>query len=203
MNPYDVLGLPGGAGEDEVKARYRELARKYSAQQYAGNPLEDIARDKMEEIDRAYDEIMHNLISAGGAGKHDAHRRTARGPGARSSNTQFGDIRAKINTGRLDDAEMLLDGVPQERRDAEWYYLKGSIQHRRGWFEEASRHYGRANEMEPDNEEYSEAYRRCENNRQGKFYDREPGTCRSCGTCPMCTTLMLANCCCSACRCLR
>ena len=44
-DPYEVLGVPHGASEDEIVA-YRELARKYHPDNYANNPLADLAQKK-------------------------------------------------------------------------------------------------------------------------------------------------------------
>lgn len=67
----------------------------------------------------------------------------------------FRQIRDHIQAGELSRAEELLDGV--ENRCAEWYFLKGQVYYRKGWMDEARRHYEAACEMEPENEEYREA----------------------------------------------
>ena len=54
-DPYEVLGVPHGASEDEIKKAYRELARKYHPDNYANNPLADLAQEKMKEINEAYE----------------------------------------------------------------------------------------------------------------------------------------------------
>ena len=38
---------------------------------------------------------------------------------------RFNDVRSLIMSGRIADAEQILNGVPPERRNAEWYFLKG------------------------------------------------------------------------------
>lgn len=60
-DPYEVLGLMPGASEEEVKAAYRKLAKKYHPDLNPGN--EEAAR-KMNEINAAYDRIK-NPPSAG------------------------------------------------------------------------------------------------------------------------------------------
>ena len=56
-DPYEVLGVPHGASDEEIKKAYRELARKYHPDNYANNPLADLAQEKMKEINEAYDTL--------------------------------------------------------------------------------------------------------------------------------------------------
>ena len=63
-NPYDVLGVPQSASDDEVKKAYRELSRKYHPDANVDNPLVDLAEEKFKEIQEAYDEIMRQRSSS-------------------------------------------------------------------------------------------------------------------------------------------
>ena len=60
-DPYEVLGVPHGASEDEIKKAYRELARKYHPDNYVNNPLADLAQEKMKEINEAYADRRRGL----------------------------------------------------------------------------------------------------------------------------------------------
>ena len=194
-DPYKVLGVPQNATDDEVKTAYRELARKYHPDHYAGNPLSDLAEEKMKEINEAYDRIMlerKNSRSRNG-GAASSHSSSA-------SSSQFQDIRRMINARRVTEAEELLDGVPEYNRDAEWFFLKGSVQYTRGWLEEAYENFRRAVQMSPENAEYRAALNQLEwQRRTGRptngGYRTTPNTA-GCGSCDICTGLLCADCCC-------
>ena len=121
-DPYKVLNISPNATDDEVKTAYREMARKYHPDNYANNPLSDLAQEKMQEINEAYDAIIRMRKGGGSNGTGGT------GGYGRTGGSRYGDIRSMISTGRIQDAEVLLDGVPAASRDAEWFFIKGSEQ---------------------------------------------------------------------------
>ena len=56
-DPYEVLGVPSNASDDEVKRAYRELSRKYHPDGYVDNPLAGLAEEKFKEVQEAYQQI--------------------------------------------------------------------------------------------------------------------------------------------------
>ena len=194
-DPYEVLGIPSTATDDEVKNAYRAMARKYHPDNYADNPLSDLAQEKMQEINEAYDTIVR--LRKGG--NHTGSTGSARNGGYRGpsgSPSRYGDIRQMIQQNRVMDAEMLLDGIPSYARDAEWFFLKGSVLYKKGWLEDAFTHFQTACRMDPNNLEYRQAYNRVTASRQTGGYRTADTTGQGCNTCDVCTTLYCADCCC-------
>ena len=49
-NPYDVLGVPRNASDDEIKKAYRQLSRTYHPDANVNNPNKEAAEEKFKEI---------------------------------------------------------------------------------------------------------------------------------------------------------
>lgn len=178
-NPYEVLGVPQGASKEQVNAAYKELLRKYQSE----NNI-----NKIDEINAAYDAVIMGTSGTNNNSSYSGY--------SYSANADYSDIRAKINSGRLDDAQILLDGMPENGRDAQWYYLKGTIQQKRGWLEEAAKNFATASNLDPSNNTYKMAYNKINNARSGGYRTERRKEKSGCSGCDMCTGLICADCCC-------
>lgn len=193
-DPYEVLGISSDATDEQVKSAYREMAKKYHPDNYADNPLSDLASEKMQEINQAYDTIMNGRKSGQTGGSSGFGGNT-------TANSNFNDVRNLISSGRLEEAQELLDGVPPEKRDAEWYFLSGSVLYRRGWFDEAYTCFYNACRMNPNNAEYRAALNQIQKQRGGQHggYRTSTGGTGGCSVCDVCQGLICADCCCRCC----
>ena len=200
-DPYQVLGISSNATDDEVKNAYRQLARKYHPDNYVDNPLADLATEKMQEINEAYDEIQRRRKDGQGGGSYRApgygpqYSQPSGGYG-QPAPSQLDDIRRMIQNGRLLEAEELLEGIPQQRRDGEWNYLMGVIYYSKGWLDTAINYYTAACRLSPGNQEYRAAYQRLMQQRQYGAYT----TASACDSC--CQTCATIYCCSSCCSCM-
>ena len=54
MNGYEVLNIPATASLDEIRAAYRNLARRWHPDRFMPGPERDWANEKMAAINAAY-----------------------------------------------------------------------------------------------------------------------------------------------------
>ena len=214
MDPYKVLGVAPDATDEQIKAAYRDLARKYHPDNYANNPLADLAQEKMKQINEAYDTITKQRKAAqsqqssyGGSRQYGYNQsgtynqyNQSNSYGQYRNAAQYGDIRRLINQRRIVEAEELLEGIPAANRSGEWYFLKGNILYSKGWLDEAYRYFTKACQLEPGNREYQNAlqqisWQRGSGRPAGYGYSSYP---RSAGSdvCDIFNTLICADCCC-------
>ncbi len=193
-DPYKVLGVSRDATDDEIKAAYRELAKKYHPDNYADNPLSDLVEEKMKEINEAYDTIRKERASgtssssSGGYGSYG---------GAYEGYTGgLGRIRELISGGRYSEAELMLDSMAAGERGAEWNYLKGCVLLQRGAFYDAQRHIDTACYMDPSNQEYRKARDSIRNYASGAGRQYRSAGNSSNDMCDLCSTLICMDCLC-------
>lgn len=191
MDPYKVLGVSPNASDEQVKQAYRALAKKYHPDNYTNNPIADLAAEKMKEINSAYDMIMK--MRHGTAGSSNDGQSQDYGTNSAGGNPSFAVIRNNISYGNLDKAEELLMQIND--RNAEWYFLMGSVYYRRGWMDQARDCFRQANSMDPGNLEYQAAYNRMSQQRE-VYRTRGNNAAGGMSPCDCCSSLVCADCCC-------
>lgn len=190
-NPYEVLGVKQGASEAEIKAAYKELVKKYHPDKYQNNPLADLAEEKLQEVNEAYDALMKNRPSRGAyaGGAQGNSRQTS------SNASNYYAVRQALDRNDLSGAEQILVNSPN--RDAEWFFLSGVLSYKKGWVDDAMSNVRQAIDMNPNNFEYQQVYQqmmgagamyRNRSNTQGYDQNRNNDCCSDCCTFYLCTS---------------
>ncbi|MDL2258463.1 DnaJ domain-containing protein [Eubacteriales bacterium OttesenSCG-928-K08] len=206
MNPYKVLGVSDDATQEEIRAAYLSLVKKYHPDKYTDNPLKELANEKIKEINEAYEILSKKGTSAKTSGSsqyggYSGSGNAYSGPSA----AEFARVRQQLNQNNPQAAKLILDTI--QVRNAEWHYLYGIVYLRQGWYEKAREYLSRAYEQEPGNAEYRNAYAAM-NNAGNPYGRRQPYSGSSggamgsdCSCCDICGTLICIDCCCNGMRC--
>lgn len=216
MNPYKVLGVSENATQEEIRAAYLALVKKYHPDKYTDNPLKELAGEKLKEINQAYEMLTKkpNGSSQSGnggyssgpysSGRSGGYTYQSRPSGAAYTGPnaeEYAHARSLINQNNLNAARAVLDRV--QNHNGEWYYLYGIIYLRQGWYEKARECIRKAYELDPDNAEYRNAYLSLNN--AGRTYQSgsygSPAGSNGTFCCSLCPALMCLDCCTGGCFC--
>jgi len=187
-NYYEILGIKPGASKDEIRSAYKTLVKKYHPDQYANNPLSDLASEKLKEINEAYDALTKNSTSSGNSNYNRSYNSSNN-----NSNSDYQNIRLLIQQGRINQAEQLLNQNPAQT--AEWNYLMGVVFLQKGWHDQGRQYLQRAVQMEPTNFEYRNTLNRINTQRHtARNYNSQ-----NADMCNICGGLICADCLCECC----
>ena len=168
------------------------------------SPLADVAEQKMKEVNEAYDEI--NRMRQKGKGTGSTGSSSYSSSGYNSSGygySKYNSVRIYIQRNMINEAENVLNGIPENERDAEWHFLRGMCFYRRGWSDQANVEFQTAVNMDPNNQEYRTAVNNMNAQRTynyGGYNTANTYDSSGCSVCDICSALMCANCICSCCR---
>ena len=142
MNEYEVLNVPATATPEEIRAAYRELARRWHPDRFMAGPERDWANEKMAAINAAYRACLNGArqgVKPSTGGEREALKR----------------VLALIVDGKYQSARKLLMGF--DTRCAEWNYLFGAILMKLSETEKALIYLSVAAHQAPDCVKYARA----------------------------------------------
>ena len=192
MNPYEVLGIKPGASQEEIKSAYRKLVKQYHPDQYRDNPLQELAQQKLAEVNDAYNQ----LTSGKSSGNYSSNTSSSYSNNNSYSNSasELSQARAYLQRRNTAAAEAILNRVSD--RNAEWYFLMGVVHSNKGWYDSALQNITTAANMDPNNFEYRQTLQQLNSRARGygqPYYRTTGGNSADC-----CTNLICLDCCCEA-----
>lgn len=214
-DPYQVLGVPRGASDDEIKKAYRAMSRKYHPDANINNPKKDQAEARFKEVQQAYEQVMNEKeygesYGNGGSGNGGGYGGfggfggfgSYGGQQQQSAGESESDVHLRaaanyIQSGHYNEAMNVLSGISD--RGALWYFYSASANSGLGNNVAALEHAREAVRREPDNMQYQMLLQRLEGG--GSWYQQQQ---RSYGYPTMsgnglCMKLCIANLVCNMC----
>lgn len=160
QDPYQILGIPHNASDEEIKKAYRNLSRKYHPDANINNPNKAEAEEKFKEVQKAYKMIMNKeeTNSFGGfsyrdfSGNSSWNERGNENQNMDQEDTYLNAAANFIRNRMYSDALRVLSDI--KNRNGKWFYYSAVANAGIGNQVTAMEHIKQAIAMEPNNMEY-------------------------------------------------
>ena len=123
---HDILGVSKNASDEEIKAAYYELAKKFHPD---NNKDDKIAEKKFQEIKKSYEAIIHKEISIDTTSKNKNHVKSKVRPNSESE--YYHPSRRKVNSEKVINwspiDQKILDEIFLKSNTVEIYTLENRI----------------------------------------------------------------------------
>ena len=137
------MNIPATATREEIRAAYREMARRWHPDRFLPGPERDWANEKMAKINAAYRSCLNGLRDARGSVSTEREDETLR------------SVEKLIEDGRYAAARRMLMGF--DTRCAEWNYLFGAVLLAQNQTEKALIYLSVATHQDPSSIKYARA----------------------------------------------
>lgn len=225
MDPFKVLGIDYNASEDEIKRAYRAKSRKYHPDANVGKPNQAEYEERFKEVQQAYSMIMdkkqgRTVSGYGGNGYQGEDNVFTQGNFAEFWNEFFGGFNGGASYQRQNKSEdqymfsaanyirngyfreglNVLNQIPQDKREGEWYYYSSYANYRVGNNSIAMEHAKVACAFNPNNLNYARWLQQLTGGetryqKRSTYYGGNP-TMMSDGCCSnLCSTFLCASLC--------
>ena len=141
-NPFEVLGLKGWAGPDEIRTAYRALARQCHPDMIQDPAEKESAQRRMVALNLAYEEALRL-----------ASPRT-NSPVTAALSSAEAILMAQRAMARDNPQGALRSLIRCEERDGDWYYMQGKVLMALEEFDSAHQSFREAVRMDPENNVY-------------------------------------------------
>ncbi len=214
MDPYQVLGVPRSASEEEIKRAYRNLSRKYHPDSNINNPNRDKIEEKFKQVQQAYQSVMDEKQGNGNFGGFSGGFGDFGGFGnygqshAGSYETQdemyYRAAQNYIRSRSFKEAINVLNSI--SNKNAKWFYLSAYANAGIGNNVKAMEYARHAVDLDPNNVQYRRLLQQLESGGEwyqdmgssyGDIFTMDSGSCSR-----FCLGLMFCNLCCPGTFCL-
>lgn len=141
MNAYEILNVAPTASRDEIRAAYRDLARRWHPDRFMAGPERDWANDRMADINAAYRACLDGAQETRGALKDE--------------DDGLRQVQKLIDDGMYSSARKKLMGL--STRCAEWNFLFGWVLMQQSDLDKALIYLSVAAHQKPDSLKYARA----------------------------------------------
>ena len=138
---YELLGVTEDATDEEIRARYEELKKKYGEERWLDGEAGNDAAKMLNKLDAAYAEILSARME---------RARTTEGTEA------YEEISTLLKEDKINEAQAKLDEFNE--RSAEWHYLQAVVFYKKNWTNESKKQLEIAIQLDPENKKYRASY---------------------------------------------